>query len=76
MNIFESIFSSFATLVGIINWKLKNPINDDEKLKINNLLTPDYYIILTRNNNHLSSYMIGIADFFLRGRFGYWGHAL
>ena len=76
MTIIQSIESALATLTGIINWKLKNPLTDSEKSKINDLLVSDYYIILTRNNNHLSSYMIGLSDFFLEGKFGYWGHAL
>ena len=76
MNIIQKITSAVAVLTGKINSTLKNPLTTEEKAQLNTLLVPNYYIILTRNNNHLSSYMIGIADFFLRGKFGYWGHAL
>ena len=76
MNIIQKITSAIAVLTGKINWELKDPLTVEEKAQLNTLLVPNYYIILTRNNNHLSSYMIGIADFFLRGKFGYWGHAL
>ena len=76
MNLLQKIESALAVLTGKINWGLKNPLTIDEKSEVNALLVPNYYIILTRNNNHLSSYCIGLADFFLRGKFGYWGHAL
>ena len=80
MKIFQSIINAVLTggalLTGIINWKLKNPLTEDEKAKINVLLVPDYYIILTRNNNHLSSYIIGLGDLIYEHKYGYWGHAL
>lgn len=76
MSIIQSIESALAILTGIVNWKMKNPLTIAEKDSLNALLVPDYYIILTRNNNHLSSYMIGLSDLFLEGKFGYWGHAL
>lgn len=75
MNIFQKIFSALAVLIGKVNWKLKNPLSESEKDEINALLKADYYILLSRNNNHLSSYMIGLGDFLLTGKFGYWGHA-
>jgi hypothetical protein len=76
MTFLQTLESKFAVLVGKINWTLKNPLTTEEKDKINALLVPNYYIILTRNNNHLSSYIIGLGDFLLRFKFGYWGHAL
>jgi len=75
-SILNGLLSAGALLTGIINWKLKNPLTDEEKSKINDLLIPNYYIILTRNNNHLSSYVIGLGDLIYEHKFGYWGHAL
>ena len=80
MKIFQSIVNSIlnagSLLTGIINWKLTNPLTDEEKAKVNAMLVPNYYIILTRNNNHLSSYIIGLGDLIYTHKFGYWGHAL
>ena len=80
MKVFQSIVNTIlnagALLTGIINWKLTNPLTEDEKAKVNVLLVPNYYIILTRNNNHLSSYIIGLGDLIYTHKFGYWGHAL
>lgn len=74
--LFNGFISTGALITGIINWKLKNPLTEDEKAKINVLLAPNYYIMLTRNNNHLSSYIIGLGDLLYTHKFGYWGHAL
>jgi hypothetical protein len=40
------------------------------------MLTTDYYIILTRRDNHLSTYFEELAHWFLRGNWGYYSHAL
>lgn len=76
MKLIQTITKIGALITGIVNWNLKNPLNESELAQINKLLIPNYYIILTRNNNHLSSYIISLGDFFLEGKFGYWGHAL
>ena len=76
MSIFSTIANSVVKLIGNINWKLTNPVTDAEQQHIRELLTADYYIVLTRNNNHLSSYAISFANFVLTGKFSYWGHAL
>ena len=72
----NKVLAVASTIIGICNWTLTNPVTQDELDKVNSLLASNYYIILTRNNNHLSSYMIGISDFFLSGKFGFWGHTL
>jgi hypothetical protein len=76
MTLIQMITNVGAIITGIINWTLKNPLTPTELAQVNALLIPNYYIILTRNNNHLSSYIIGLGDFFLEGKMGYWGHAL
>jgi hypothetical protein len=80
MTVFQTIIQKISNvgslITGIINWKLKNPVTEDEKAKVNVMCRDNYYIILTRNNNHLSSYIIGLGDFFLEHKFGFWGHAL
>jgi len=65
-----------VTLIGKINWTQESPIHDDDKESIQKLLTDNYYIILTRHRNHLSTYAISIADFFVTGKFSFWSHAL
>ena len=76
MSIFSKIATTVITYIGNITWKEKNLVTSDEQQQIRNKLKSDYYIILTRNNSHLSTYAIAISNFFLTGKWGYWGHAL
>lgn len=76
MNIIQKIETAIIVLIGKIIWAPKDLLSIPEKEQLNTLLIPNYYIILTRNNNHLSTYFISLGDFLLKGKFGYWGHAL
>lgn len=68
--------SAFNTMIGNIRWRARHVIPDESKLTINQDLKDNYFIILTRRDNHLSTYAIGLAHFFLTGKFGYYSHAL
>lgn len=76
MTLIQKIENAIVTLIGKIHWKEKNLITAAEQQEIRSRLVSDYYIILTRNNSHLSTYAISISNFFLTGKWGYWGHAL
>lgn len=71
-----SILSKIAISIGRITWITRAVISADDLEKIRVLLTKDYYIILTRRKNAVSTYLIGFAQLFLSGRFGYWSHSL
>jgi hypothetical protein len=75
MNIFQRAWVSVVVTLGKMHWSPKNLIIDSEKQRIRELLVFDYYVILTRRNNHFSTYMISFANFVLTGKFSYWGHA-
>ena len=62
--------------IGKVEWKAKDTLSQDEQAKIRELLINDYYIILTRRNNHLSTFFTSLANFVLTGKWGYWSHAL
>jgi hypothetical protein len=76
MNIFQKAWVTVVENFGKIHWKSKNLLTDEELDKIQEILTPNYYVILTRRNNHLSTYMVSFANFFLTGKFSFWSHAL
>ena len=59
-----------------IGWHTSRKITDTDKDYIRELLTNDYYIILTWNSNHLSSYMISLANLLLGQKPGKWSHVL
>lgn len=75
MNIFQRIWISVIKTIGEIHWSPRNLLTSDEQDNIRKLLTGNYYIMLSRRNNHLSTYMISFANFVLTGRFSYWSHA-
>jgi len=76
MNIFQKVWDKMSMFFSKIHWKSDNLLSDEELSKIKVALKPNYYVILTRRNNHFTTYMISIANFFLTGKFGYWSHVL
>ena len=76
MNIFQRAWVEIVQFFGKIHWRPRNLLQENEHKQIKEFLTPNYYVILTRRNNHLSTYMIAFANFFLTGKFSYWSHAL
>lgn len=76
MNLFQKIWTSTIIFLSDIHWRDNNTLQELELAKIKQLLAKDYYVILTRKNNHLTTYLISFADYILRGKFGFWGHAL
>ncbi len=76
MSLLSTIENAVVTLIGKINWKNKNLLDHYQRDQIREMLKNDYYIILTRNNSHLSSYAISFANFILTGKFSYYAHAL
>lgn len=76
MQYLKDLFSKLVMLIGKIHWKSKKVLSPEKQDKIRQLLTKDYFIILARRDNHLSTYFINFADFFLTGKMGYWSHAV
>ena len=76
MNLLQTIETKFIDFIGSVKWSLHNGITNAEQDIIRQKLTNDYYIILTRNNNHLSTYFINLGDFLIGNGWSYWGHAL
>lgn len=76
MNTEQKIIDWFVKLIGKIEWKPKPYIDKEQTTRIRELLSEDYYVILTRKNHHLSTYATNLGHFFLTGRWGFWGHAL
>ena len=75
-NLRNKIISWAILSIGKVEWKTKDTLSQDEQTKIRELLVNDYYIILTRRNNHLSTFFSSLANFALSRKWGYWSHAL
>lgn len=75
MNIFQKAWVAFIEWVGTIHWSPKNTLTIDQQDDIRKLLIGNYYIMLSRRNNHLSTYFISLGNFLLSGKWSYWSHA-
>ena len=73
---FGKPFNAAANWIGKQRWKQTHPITLEDKSKLMGLLAHDYYIIATRRSNHLSTYFISLANFFLTGKFSFYSHVL
>ena len=72
----KKLVDKIVLSLGNIKWQIRDEISEDSKKEIAEFLKPDYYLILTRRSNHLSTYFIGLSNLVLRGKWGYWSHIL
>lgn len=71
------IFDHGSRLIGVINWGVgEYTVTPTELNTVREMLTKNYYIILTRHNGHMSTYAIGLAHLVLAGKWGHYAHAL
>lgn len=75
MNIFKRIWVETVEALGKIHWGAKNTLTAEEQDVIRQKLIDNYYIMLSRRNNHFSTYMVSFANFVLTGKFSFWAHA-
>jgi hypothetical protein len=76
MNVFQRIERGIALGIGKIHWKGHNMLDETQIQEIKDLMTDNYYIILSHRSNHLSTFFIGLLSFCLTGKWAYWCHAL
>src|SRR5574343_139743 len=72
----RSFITNLAIKIGRIHWSTSRKLSEQELDIIRMILKENYYIILTRRSNFISTYVIGLTDFFIRRRFSYYTHAL
>lgn len=75
MNLLQKLESWTSYGIGKVIWPMRNPLTQEEINTVSDLCKNGNYILLSRNNNHLSTYCIIICDLFMTGKLGYWGHA-
>lgn len=76
MNITSYITDKIVKLIGKVQWKQTHEITFEQKDRIKHLLKDNYFIILTRRSNHLSTYFISLGHFLMTGKFGRYSHVL
>jgi hypothetical protein len=67
---------SWNALRALFNGGVYFSLTEEDWEYLRNALADDYYIILTRNSAHLSTYLVSIGNVFATGKWGFWGHAL
>lgn len=67
---------SWNSFRSLFNHGIYFNLNEDDWEYLRKTLGKDYYIILTRNTSHLSTYFVSLGNFIATGKFGFWGHAL
>lgn len=74
----NEIKNHVATWIGNCNWTTKHVVTTEERERLMGMLKPNYFIILTRHDGHLSAYAISFAHWVLTKfkNYGYYGHAL
>ena len=78
------IISKIMKVFSIINWewlKLKLTgkrfnLTLEDIILVTNKIGPDYYLILTRKDAHLSTYLVNLGHFLKTGNWGFWSHIL
>ena len=80
----EKVISFFVIALGKIKWEWLTKamcggryygLTAEDQQTILDVLEKGNYIILTRRNSHLSTYLENFAHWFLTFRWGHWGHA-
>lgn len=76
VSVFRKPFKWLTSLILSANIKNNKVISESDKSKIYDLLSKDYYIILTRRKTVFSTFFINLADFIITGKWGFWSHTL
>lgn len=76
IKIFNTVANYVVTIIGKVSWQQKHEISLESKIELQSKLTDHYYIIATRRGNHLSTFFIGLANFVLTFKWGYFSHVL
>lgn len=57
-------------------WKQKNRLAEAQMASLKKDLASNYYIICTRRENYLTTFLIGLGHYLLTGRWGFYSHVL
>lgn len=63
-------------VLGSIHWRLdeEDRIQPAELQVLREKMEKHYYILVSKNKNHFSSFLVSLGNFFLTGKWSYWGH--
>lgn len=75
-NLFQKIWIALVKLSAKVTWSEHDGIPEEDREVLRELFARDYYIVATRRDNFLSSWLQNLGHWFLTGRFGYYTHVL
>jgi len=73
---FQKVQIWLIELIAKIHWKHDTLLTDEDDIELKSKFTADYYIIATRKSNYLTTFFIGLGNFFLTGHWGFYSHVL
>lgn len=74
-SLYTKVVNWVVLSIGKVHWVLKTPLYASDISTLKKDLTDNYFIILTRRRNHLSTFFTSVANLILTGKWGYWSHA-
>lgn len=66
----------FVELLAKIHWRQQHALSPEHKALLQEKLAKDYYIIATRRDNQLTTFLIALGHWFLTFKWGYYSHVL
>jgi len=73
---FQKVQIFLIELMAKVKWRQTKALTPAEDAELQSRFTKDYYIILTRKSNYLTTFFIALGNWFLTGRWGFYSHAL
>lgn len=64
----------FILQLAKIHWKEKDLLTAEDKTELKEKFVKDYYIIVSRRSNYLTTFFISLGNFLLRGKWGFYSH--
>lgn len=72
----EKVQIFFIEMLAKVKWTQKKHLTEQDDIILKDKFAKDYYIIVTRKSNYLTTFLIALGNFFLTGRWGFYSHAL
>jgi len=73
---FQKIQIFFIELSSKVKWRQKDHLTSDDEDVLKEKFRTDYYIIATRKQNFLTTYLMNLGNWLLGGRMGKFSHVL
>lgn len=75
-SVFQRIQIWFVDALSKVHWRQTSTLTKEDLADLQQKFAKDYYIILTRRRNHLTTFFINLGNFFLTGKWGFYSHVL